>query len=223
MKEAAMARKTLDAQQARSRESTRKLLKAAAQVLGQRGVDGTTIPRIARHAGLTPGAVYRRFADKDALIETMIIGILERSDEGLRTLLTPAMARRTPLPALADRLIEGMLLSYRANPGLLRALREFAQAHAQSRFFTKVRRIEMRTLRYLVDVLLERRREIRHPDPEMALFFAVAMLLGALTELILTDRDMKSWQAMIPKDHEALKVELKRMFLNYLGVEQKDD
>ena len=50
-----MANKTLAPQQARSRESTRKLLKAAAEVLGQHGLEGTTIPRIAQHAGLTPG------------------------------------------------------------------------------------------------------------------------------------------------------------------------
>jgi len=51
---------SLAPQQARSRESLRKLLKAAAEVLGQHGLDGATIPRIAAHAGLTPGAIYRR-------------------------------------------------------------------------------------------------------------------------------------------------------------------
>ena len=30
---------------------------------------------------------------------------------------------------------------------------------------------------------------------------------------------MKNWRALIPKDHRLLKVELKRQFLNYLGVE----
>jgi len=217
-----MARKTLHPKQARSRESTRKLLKAAAEVLGQRGVEGTTIPRIARHAGLTPGAIYRRFANKDALIETMIIGILERSDERLRTALTPAMARQIPLPVLVDQLIESMLISYRANPGLLYALRQFAQAQGQTRFIAKVTRIELRTLRYIVDLLLEHRREIKHPDPETALFFVNAMLVGTLTELILVDRDMKNWRAVMPKDHQALKAELKRMFLNYLSVEEQD-
>ena len=75
----------LEPQQARSRESERKLLKAAAEVLGQHGVAGTTIPRIAAHAGLTPGSIYRRFPDKEVLLETMILGILERQDERLRT------------------------------------------------------------------------------------------------------------------------------------------
>src|ERR1035441_6637368 len=116
-----MAQKTLAPQQARSRESTRKLLKAAAEVLGQHGIEGTTIPRIAQHAGLTPGAVYRRFPDKDALLETVIIGILERQDERLRMMLTPAMARQIPLAVFAEQLINNMLVSYRATAGLMRA------------------------------------------------------------------------------------------------------
>ena len=89
--------KTLEPQQERSRESLRKLLKAATEVLGQHGVEGTTIPRIAQHAGLTPGAVYRRFRDKDELLETAILGILERQDERLKEGMTPEMAARIPL------------------------------------------------------------------------------------------------------------------------------
>ena len=214
-----MARKTLHPQQARSRESTRKLLKAAAEVLGQRGVDGTTIPRIARHAGLTPGAVYRRFADKDALIETVIIGILERSNEHLRTTLTPAMARQIPLPVLVEQVIDSMLVGYRTNAGLLRALRQFAQSSKKSRFVARIRRTETSTLRYIVDLLLVHRKRIGHPNPETALFLAVMMLSGVMTELFLANRDARSWRGLIPKDHKTLKIELKRMFLNYLGVE----
>src|SRR5579863_5652122 len=86
-----MAKKTLAPQQARSRESMRKLLKAAAEVLGQHGLEGTTIPRIAQHAGLTPGAVYRRFPDKEALLEAVVIGILERQEQRLRSTLTADM------------------------------------------------------------------------------------------------------------------------------------
>ena len=115
-----MAKKTLEPQQARSRESTRKLLKAAAEVLGQHGLEGTTIPRIAQHAGLTPGAVYRRFPDKDALLEAVVIGILERQDERLRMALTPDMARQIPLPlqkAAAHRLRQRDLRQVHGNRG----------------------------------------------------------------------------------------------------------
>jgi AcrR family transcriptional regulator len=216
-----MAKKTLAPQQARSRESTRKLLKAAAEVLGQHGLEGTTIPRIARHAGLTPGAIYRRFPDKDALLETVIIGILERQDERLRIALTPAMARQIPLAVFAEQLISSMLVSYRANAPLLRALRQFAQGRDHTSFYKKVTRLEMRTYQYVVELFLAHREEVKHPDPQMAVSFALMTLTSILTELVLIDHDLKNWQAVVPKDEQSLKRELLRSFLSYLGIEQK--
>lgn len=216
-----MKKPTLAPQQARSRESTRKLLKAAAEVLGQHGVDGATIPRIAKHAGLTPGAVYRRFADKDALLETMVIGIVERQDERLRETITPEIARQIPLPVLVEQLIDGMLISYRANANLLRAIRQFVHGRESSAFMAKACKLEMRSFSYLIELVLEHRKSIKHPDPRMAIAFAVMTLSSTLIELILMDRDMKHWQALLPKEHQPLKRELKRMMLSYLGVESK--
>jgi AcrR family transcriptional regulator len=218
-----MATKTLAPQQARSRESTRKLLKAAMEVLGQHGVEGTTIPRIAHHAGLTPGALYRRFPDKDALLETVIIGILERQDERLRISFTPAMARQIPLAVFAEQLIGSMILSQRANSKLLRAIRQFVQGRDHTLFCKRAVKLEMRTLQYVVDLFLEHRKEIKHPDPRLAISFALMMLSSTLIELILVDHDMKNWQAVIPKDDASLKRELLRAFLSYLGIEYKNN
>src|SRR5215472_10537146 len=133
-KEKKAGKKGLAPQQERSRESLRKLLKAAAEVLGQHGVEGTTIPRIAQHAGLTPGAIYRRFHDKDALLESTILGMLERQEERLKVGLTPAGAGQIPLPVFADQVIGGMVLSYRVNASLLRAMRTFVQNRANTAF-----------------------------------------------------------------------------------------
>ena len=125
---------SLEPQQERSRESLRKLLKAATEVLGQRGVEGTTVPRIAQHAGLTPGAIYRRFRDKDALIEAAILGILERQDQRLKAGLSPTTAAKIPLDVFVEQIVGGMVVSYRANAALLRALRKFAHARAETEF-----------------------------------------------------------------------------------------
>jgi AcrR family transcriptional regulator len=218
-----MTRKTLAPQQARSRESTRKLLKAAAEVLGQHGLEGATIPRIAQHAGLTPGALYRRFSDKDALLETVIIGILERQDERLRITFTPDMARQIPLAVFAEQLVGSMLVSHRANGRLLRAMRQFVQGRDHTSFYKKAAKLEMRTLQYVVELFLAHRKEVKHPDPQIAVYFALVMLSSTLTELILVDHDMKNWQAVIPKDDASLKRELLRSFLNYLGIEHKNN
>jgi AcrR family transcriptional regulator len=216
-----MHKNSLAPQQARSRESMNKLLKAAAEVLGQHGVDGATIPRIAQHAGLTPGAVYRRFPDKDALLETAILGILERQDKRLRVALTPEMARQIPLAVFAEHLISSTLVSYRASSALLRAVRQFVQARAHTSFYKKIGKLEMRTFQYLVGLFLVHRKEVKHRDPQTAVSFALIMLTSTLIELILVDHELKTWQAVIPKDDQTLKRELLRSFLNYLGVEQK--
>ena len=215
-----MAKKALEPQQARSRESTRKLLKAAAEVLGQHGLEGTTIPRIAQHAGLTPGAVYRRFPDKDALLEAVVIGILERQEERSRTALTPEMVRQIPLAVFAEQLVNNMLISYRANAGLLRALRQFTQGRFYTPFCKRAAKLEMRSIRHLVELFLLHREEVKHPDPPLALSFALMMLTSTLVELILADHDLKYWQDVIPKDDQTLKRELLRSFLSYLGVER---
>ncbi len=210
--------KTLEPQQARSRESLRKLLKAAAEVLGQHGVEGTTIPRIAEHAGLTAGSVYRRFRDKDELLETTILGILERQEERLKTGISPEMARQIPLTVFAEQVIGGMVLSYRANASLFRAMRMFAQGRRQTAFWKKAARYETRAITRVVELFLSHREEIRHPNPEMAITFGLTMIVSTLFEIIVMATQENPAKHLMPKDDNALKQELLRSFLHYLGV-----
>src|SRR5271165_2982790 len=87
-------------QQDRSRESLRRLLQAATEVLEEKGLEGATIPRIAARAGLSPGAVYRRFRDKDALLRTLLRELLRGVDKSSATLLTPDFIRQHSLPEM---------------------------------------------------------------------------------------------------------------------------
>jgi len=216
-----MAKKTLAPQQERSRESLRKLQKATAEVLGQHGVEGTTIPRIAHHAGLTPGAIYRRFHDKDALLEATILGMLERQDERMKVGLTPAAAAQIPLPVFADQVIGGMVLSYRANAALLRAMRNFVRGRANTAFWKTACKFEVRAIEHVIDLFMAHRKDIRHPDPRMAIAMAFMMVTSTLFEIVVMPTDLGPLKSFLPKDDQALKRELVRAFLSYLGVEQK--
>lgn len=216
-----MAKKTLAPQQARSRESLRKLLKAAAEVLGQHGVEGTTIPRIAQHAGLTPGAVYRRFKDKDTLLETMILGILERQEERTRAGLTPEGAAQIPLPLFAEQVVGSMVLSYRVNAGLLRGMRTFVHNRAASGFNKKAGKLESRAFAYAIDLFMAHKNKINHPDPRAAVSLGLMMVSSMLYDWVVMPLDVSAWKAFLPKDDQALKRELTRAFLSYLGVEKK--
>jgi AcrR family transcriptional regulator len=216
-----MAKKTLAPQQARSRESLRKLQKATAEVLGQHGVEGTTIPRIAQHAGLTPGAIYRRFHDKDALLEATILGILERQEERMKTGLTPATAGQIPLPVFAEQVVGGMVLSYRVNAALLRAMRTFVHSRTNTPFYKKAMKMEARGFEHAVELFMAHRKDIKHPEPRTAISLAFMMVSSMLFDWVVMPLDVSAWKSFLPKDDQVLKRELTRAFLSYLGVEQK--
>lgn len=216
-----MAKKTLAPQQERSRESLRKLLKAAAEVLGQHGVEGATIPRIAQHAGLTPGAVYRRFKDKDALLETMVLGILERQEERTKQGLTPEGAAQIPLPLFAEQVIGGMVLTYRMNASLLRGMRKFVQSRTDTSFYKKALKLEASSFTHLIDLFMSHKKEIQHPDPRGAISLGIMMVSSMLHEWIVMPGDIGPFKQFLPKDDQHLKRELTWAFLSHLGVEQK--
>jgi AcrR family transcriptional regulator len=215
-------RQALAPQQARSRESLSKLLRAAVEVLGQQGVAGATIPRIAAHAGLTPGAVYRRFRNKDVLLETAILRILEDQEKYLLLSLTVDGAAEIAFHVLAEQVINSLVVSYRANASLLRAVRQFLQAKEDTPFLKKAEKLQIRTFEHLVGILVTSGREIKHADPRAAAAFGLMMIIGTLWEVVVNSGDIKLWKGLLPKDDRTLKGELTQSFLGYLGVERKD-
>ena len=77
-----------------TREETReKLFQAAAEVFEEQGIGAASIEAIAAAAGLTRGAFYSNFADKDDLIIAMLEDHVDRSIEHHRELLAQ---HRTP-------------------------------------------------------------------------------------------------------------------------------
>jgi len=211
---------TFAPQQARSRESLSRLLKAAVEVLGQKGVAGTTIPRIAAHAGLTPGAVYRRFRNKDVLLETAILRVLEDQTKVLLLLISVEAAAEIPFATLAEQIINSLVVSYRVNASLLRAVRQFLQEKEGSSFWKKASKLEMRTFEYLLGIFVTSGREIDHADPRGAVALALMMVIGTLWEVVVNPGDIKLWKGLLPKDDTTLKAELTRSFLRYLGAER---
>jgi len=213
------SKKTLEPQQERSRESLEKLLRAAIEVLGQHGVEGATIPRIAHHAGLTPGSVYRRFVDKDALLETALLGMLERQDKALRG-MTPEMAREIPLRVFADQIINSIVVGYRARAPLIRAMRQFVQGRRNTPFWKKATRLEVQTYEQMVELFMTHSERIHHDDPRSAISTALMMVISTVLELVVRFTDSAAWKGFhLPENDQALKRELVRAFLNYLGVE----
>ena len=89
------------------------LLKAAEALLEQEGPAGLSLRKVGRQLGVTPGAPYRHFEDKDALLAAL-------ATEGFRKLRAAMLADQEGAPDGQERL-------RRAGVGYL----EFASAHPE--------------------------------------------------------------------------------------------
>ena len=218
-----MANQPLPAKQARSRQTLKHLLMATAQILDEQGLEGATIPRIAARAGLTPGAVYRRFQDKDALMRTLSLEVLRSAAERSEKVLNPDAAAGKSLAGLARHIVSITLESYRKHAGLLRALHDFGRTHPNAGFRQSVEELEIRNFRCIARFVLLRREEIRHPHPESAVNLALMFVGLTIREVLLLDAVSRHWNPLLPKDDENLARELVRCFLAYLGAEMTEN
>jgi AcrR family transcriptional regulator len=216
-----MAKTVLPAHQARSRESLKRLLRAAIEVLNKDGLEGATIPRIAAHAGLSPGAVYRRFTDKDALLREVGVRLLEENYRNTQALMEREDWKAMSLTELSRHVIAITLKGHATYRGLLRALFFFTQQHPDAAFVRRMEELEWKVFHDVSELLLLRRSEIHHPHPEAAVKFALLMVGVAANSILAVPRDPTEFSHLVPNVESELERELPRMFLRYLGVEDR--
>jgi AcrR family transcriptional regulator len=103
----------------------RRILEAAAEVFGERGLSAT-LDAVAERAGVGVGTVYRRFPDK----ETLVDALFEDRIEEIRAIAEEALAIEDPWDALVAFMERALALHCDD-----RALKElvFSTAHGQDR------------------------------------------------------------------------------------------
>ena len=216
-----MPKTTLAPKQARSRESLARLITATREILNEKGIEGATVPRVAARAGLSPGSVYRRFPNKDALMRAVILGTLETLDATAASGLTPELAKRLSLQAFAEAIVRHRLVSQRKNARMLRAMLQFILSHTNVGFKKKAAELNARSLQRVADFLLLKRSEIKHPDPKKALLFALMLVGAMLQQIVVLDTMPGVPDPRLPRTDDELVEELTRAFLSYLSVVYK--
>lgn len=213
-----MPKTVLPVHQARSRESLARLLKATIEVLDKDGIEGATIPRIAARAGLSPGAVYRRFPDKDALMREVCIRVFESNYKQMRELFAAERWKDKSLEEIARSVVELTLKGHRTHRGLMRAVIFFVWQHPDAAFVRRCDEVEWKTFQDIAELLLTRRHEIRHPHPETAVRFAILTLAIAAQGILVLPPNPKDLSRLLPNLDAYLERELPKMFLRYLGL-----
>ena len=205
--------------QARSRETLRRLLDAAEAVLVRYGPAGTTLPRIAKQAGVAPASVYRRFRDKEALMAAVFRRFTERSSGAVKAQFDPESVRPLGLVKFSTNVIQGMVQGFRANGPLSRAAMQYAEQHPHVDFIRRTGASESHSFQQMVATFLMWRDEIKHPDPEQAIRFGFLIVACVLRDLVIFDRT-RLMRPVLTVDDEMLKRELPRLFLRCLGIEE---
>jgi len=126
-KKAASERWALPASQARSRATRERLLDAAETVFAAKGYDGAKISDIAEEAGVSVGAVYFRFKDKDALFFAIAESFIEDARGGLLALLSGAAS--TDAEKLIHTFVTKTAENFRRHKGMFRAIVERGMDH----------------------------------------------------------------------------------------------
>ena len=198
--------------QKRSRLTQARLLRAAEEILEQRGLDGASIPEIASRARVSPASIYRRFTDKDGLFREVFERFFARTIESNETALDPKCWRCNSLESSVHALVRGMVAGYSQRRGLLRAVVDYGEQHPDATLRRRARELRQRSIASIERIILLHAGEIRHPHPRRAVHFGMQLIALALKEQILFAAS-NSNEAISEKE---LPAELSRMLVGYL-------
>lgn len=118
--------------QTRSRETEGRLIAAAIALLRKEGLEGCTIPAVAEQAGCAVGTIYRRFADKDALLRRVCEVLLNQADAS--DIVAPEHDSLDGVNVVVSRMVRYFIVGLRAEPVLSVAVYRFARDHPDAAF-----------------------------------------------------------------------------------------
>jgi AcrR family transcriptional regulator len=199
-------------QQVRSQETLDRILDAAEQVLAEKSFGEATLAEIMERAGVTVGAFYRRYPDKNALLRHLDERFFDEMRARADAALDPARWHGATAKAIIDDFASQAVQVYTARRGLLRSL--FLRARTDTVLQESALGVNRHFVARLREVLLARRDELKHSDPERAIELGFMMFIGSLRELIVFG---ETWPAP-PASNPALAVEVARMYCGYLGI-----
>jgi AcrR family transcriptional regulator len=188
------------------------MLDAAEALLQSESFDAVSVAAIAARAGVTIGAFYARFPDKEALLEALEVRVTETVLAGLEQVTDPNALEGLTLAEALRRYFDALVAAYLATRGAGRAL--VLRSHTDGRLRGRLERLNTEGPPRVLRFLLEGR--IRHPEPKRALDLALLVVRSTLRETILFREPTLGGAAVAPA---VLATELTRLFLAYLGLD----
>jgi AcrR family transcriptional regulator len=163
-----------DSQQTRGEKTQAALLDAAEALIVEKGIAGASIADIARRAGSSVGSVYHHFKDRRALFHA----VFHRVTQTLADLNRQAADPRRWTGATLSDLLEGFIdfkLYQSSDGGISNSAMALVMADDPD-LKAHMAEIKREGSLALLQLILARRSEIAHPDPEFAVAFVIDQL-----------------------------------------------
>lgn len=203
--------------QGRSQKTLDRIAAAALELMEEVGVEGTTVAAIVERASASVGSFYARFPGKEDLVRYLQARVWNEARESWDEALASETWEGLPMARVVESVVGLLLRSLQADYHRRRVL-GLGRSH------------DPVTARLVLDfhdhlqstvtpLLLARRGEISHPDPERAAGFGYRAVVGALREFV----EMDGARAAVDDGSESgtpitgdLALELSRFWMGYL-------
>jgi AcrR family transcriptional regulator len=199
--------------QARSQETLDRILDAAEALVAEKGFEDSPVAEIVQRAGSSVGAFYARFHDKEGLLHALYERYYEEAVATTDATLAPERWEGAETAELIEAVIPFLVSIFRERRGLMRAF--VMRNHTHPEFQARQQRLSHYVIAKLSALLLARRDQLAHPDPERAARFGLMLVFSALETMILFG-EMRD--ALLSLSDESLADELTRSTLAYLGA-----
>ena len=201
--------------QDRSRRTAERITAAALALLEKKSFAELSVAEIARKAGVSVGGFYARFPSKQALLQyfdaTVIEGILARAEVEL----DPARLAGADARAVVATYVRLAVRMFRRHRPVLQQVALRSRTSTDPAFRERIRGANARLHGRFRALLLARRFEIRHPDPELALDLGLTFVSATMREYVLFAEFRPDFARL---DDARLMRELVHAFCLYLGI-----
>lgn len=163
-----------ESQQTRSEKTQAALLDAAEELIVEKGVDGASVTEIAKRAGVSVGAVYHNFKDKKALRNAVFHRMTSAIADQNRQAADPTLWRNASVREMIEAFVTFRLHQTRAG-GVSKRATALVMAD-DPELKAHMAEIKREGNLALLKLILARKEEISHPDPEFAAAFVIDQL-----------------------------------------------
>ncbi len=199
--------------QVRSEQTLYRLLDAAEGLIQEKGLADASVPEIVRRAGSSVGGFYARFRDKRELLRALEERFFDELSQRLDAISRPERWGGAPIPEIARACVRELVDTFRERRALIGVF--MFRAAQDPEFMEDGLRFRRKVSERLVALLLPRRSEIAHPDPELAIDLGVQFAFGLMHQDVMFG-DIRAGARRLGDDD--LVDELTRNFLSYLGA-----